>query len=396
MKKRLRIVRGNDFYLVVPVKNIVFVRDQEGRVSRSELSVPLSECSVLNVNIVCECGKEKATTFSVDGSSLIVKVDSTTPCGWYGIEVTYKLAGKQYRSFECDVFKIVENNGKSFVSGEQYQGERSYNVDTMYTLMSIIDEEDLRVIIGELEREAMREVAHEVSPIEQGDAVGNSGNLPSAKLKDSDCYASGLGSLAVGVDVRTNHKGGFAFGVRNEYDTTGGDGEDDYLVGSVGGGYYIQQAGGVLKIIRKNLLEIWRNGSFCIQVNGQKVRLQDEILRLWTLVNILKGKNIITDNDFVITDSTIDGIVDTYSPVDPRDTTLDEQHFGSAWGALPVDDNIVKPFTGGHGMLSPEEVGEKLKDDEEEIAPITPSYGYPYYGGSLGSYDYIPEEETTH
>lgn len=391
MKKRLRIVRGNDFYLVVPVKNIVFVRDQEGRISRSERNVPLSSCSVLNVNIVCECGKEKATTFSVDGSSLIVKVDSTTPCGWYGIEVTYKLAGRQYRSFEYDVFKIVENNGKSFVSGEQYQAERSYNVDTMYTLMSIIDEEDLRALIGDAADEAVRGIV----PIVQGDAVGNSGNLPSAKLKDSDCYASGLGSLAVGVDVRTNHKGGFAFGVRNEYDTTGGDGEDDYLVGSVGGGYYIQQAGGVLKIIRKNLLELWRNGSLYIQVNSKKVRLQDEILRLWALVKILKDKEILTDSDFVITDGIMDDIVDTYSPVDPRDTTLDEQHFGSAWGVLPKDENIIKPFTGGHGMLSPEEVGEKLNEEIAEVEPIAPSYGYSYYGGSLGSYDYIPEE-TTH
>lgn len=382
--------------MVVPVKNIVFERDTEGRISKSELSVPLSSCSVLNVNIVCECGNAKATTFTVNGSNLLVKVTGDIPCGWYGLEVTYKLAGRQYRSFERDVFKIVENNGKSFVSGEQYAGEQSYQVDTMWTLMSIIDEEDLQAVIGEFEREAMREVAHEVSPIEQGDAVGNSGNLPSAKLKDSDCYASGLGSLAVGVDVRTNHKGGFAFGVRNEYDTAGGDGEDDYLVGSVGGGYYIQQAGGVLKIIRKNLFELWRNGSLYIQVNSKKVRLQDEILRLWALVKILKDKEILTDSDFVITDGIMDDIVDTYSPVDPRDTTLDEQHFGSAWGVLPKDENIIKPFTGGHGMLSPEEVGEKLNEEIAEVEPIAPSYGYSYYGGSLGSYDYIPEEETTH
>ena len=46
-------------------------------------------------------------------------------------------------------------------------------------------------------------------------------------------------------------------------------------------------------------------------------------------------------------------------------------------------------------MLTVEEIGEKLKDDEEEIAPIIPYYSYPY-GSGLGSYDYIPEEDTTH
>ena len=145
MKKRLRLVRGNDSYLAVPVRNIVFVRDAEGRISKSELSVALSDCSALDVNIVCECGLSKAASFTVSDSSLIVKVaaEMDLPCGWYGLEVKYKLAGRQYRSFERDMFKIVENNGKGFVSGEQYAGEQSYQVDTMYTLMSIIDEADL-------------------------------------------------------------------------------------------------------------------------------------------------------------------------------------------------------------------------------------------------------------
>lgn len=145
MKKRLRLVRGNDSYLAVPVRNIVFVRDSEGRISKSELSVSLSDCSVLDVNVVCECGLSKAASYTISGSSLIVKVaaDMDLPIGWYGLEVKYKLSGRQYRSYERDMFKIVENNGKSFVSGEQYSGEQSYQVDTMYTLMSIIDEDDL-------------------------------------------------------------------------------------------------------------------------------------------------------------------------------------------------------------------------------------------------------------
>ena len=148
MKKRLRLVRGNDSYLAVPVRNIVFVRDSEGRISKSELSVALSDCSVLDVNVVCECGLSKAASYTISGSCLIVKVaaDMDLPIGWYGLEVKYKLSGRQYRSYERDVFKIVENNGKSFVSGEQYSGEQSYQVDTMYTLMSIIDEDDLLAI----------------------------------------------------------------------------------------------------------------------------------------------------------------------------------------------------------------------------------------------------------
>ena len=148
MKNRLRLVRGNDSYLEVPIRNIVFVRDSEGRISKSELSVALSDCSVLDVNIVCECGLSKAASYTISGSCLIVKVaaDMDLPIGWYGLEVKYKLSGRQYRSYERDVFKIVENNGKSFVSGEQWAGEQSYQVDTMYTLMSIIDEDDLLAI----------------------------------------------------------------------------------------------------------------------------------------------------------------------------------------------------------------------------------------------------------
>jgi len=135
---RLKIVRGNDFSLTIPVRSIVF--DKEGsKVIPTANAVPLDDCTLLKVNLVDELGAiTPITSYSMpyDGTdgSLIVHISADLDCGWYGLEITYTLEGRRYRSYERKVFKIVENNGKSYVSGEQFEGEMSYQIDTMWTL----------------------------------------------------------------------------------------------------------------------------------------------------------------------------------------------------------------------------------------------------------------------
>lgn len=135
----LRIVRGNDFPLVAPVRSIVYVRDEYGNVEKSAKDVPLDRCTVLRVSISDVCDDFRAVPFVVHGSDLVVNIPGSLECGWYGIEVVYTLDGRNYRSYERKVFKIVENNGKSFVGGDRYieqsdGGEPSYQVETMWTL----------------------------------------------------------------------------------------------------------------------------------------------------------------------------------------------------------------------------------------------------------------------
>ncbi len=137
--KDLKIVRGNDFCLIVPIRRILFgpVNEYGERVPVST-RIDLNDCSILSVNIVNEFEEKQPIAFSVthgDESSLIVKIKGDRICeGWYGVEVRFTYDGRRSRSYERRVFKIVENNGKSFVDGSMYAGEMSYQVDTMWTL----------------------------------------------------------------------------------------------------------------------------------------------------------------------------------------------------------------------------------------------------------------------
>ena len=134
MNKNLSIVRGNDFTLTAPVKQIVFSRDEFGRSIRGEKDVPLAGCFLLSVNLIGEDEEALPLHFDTDGSNLIIKIGASLECGWYGIEVKFRKGGMQYRSYEKKVFKIVENNGSSSLSGEMFEGEQSYMIDTMWCL----------------------------------------------------------------------------------------------------------------------------------------------------------------------------------------------------------------------------------------------------------------------
>ena len=135
----LKIVRGNDFYLMVPVRRIIFTTDEYGDEVKLGERMHLGESSTLNVCLISgdeERGVSLPYVVSEDDDSkLIVKVfGGKLQEGWYGLEVSGTYEGRRFRSFERKVFEVVENNGKSFASGSMYAGETSYQTDTMWML----------------------------------------------------------------------------------------------------------------------------------------------------------------------------------------------------------------------------------------------------------------------
>jgi len=372
----LRIVRDNDFYLKVPVRSIIFFRDGTNTVVRGTHPVNLAGCSSISVNLVCSCDSNIPVSFTINDSELRVKCAAGLECGWYGLEVRYEYSGRKYRSYERKVFKIVENNAKSFVSGEQYEGEQSYVVDTMWTLMSVVDEVELDELIRQ---DSMRFTEEE---IESMLAYVHDSGANSARMKGSLCTASGSSShaegfittasgasshaegqlchasgdcshaggllsqasgnnsFAHGLNVRTSRSGGFALGAFNDDQAQGGDGEGDYLIGSIGGGYSDENGA----IIRRNIIEFWRNGGIVFNVNGEKVRLQDNIFLLWKLITALLNKEVISSEDI--------------SVVDKDDFTI-----------IKNEDTIVGLEVKTWGFDDGEDIGDKFANDEDNAIP---------------------------
>lgn len=138
MEETLRVVRGNDFYLMIPLRRIFFTTDEYSQEVKLKERMYLNECSLLSVNLIGDDQEPMALQHVVsedDESQLVVKVlGGKLTCGWYGIEVEGTYQGRRFRSYERKVFKIVENNGKGYASGSMYAGEDSYQIDTMWVL----------------------------------------------------------------------------------------------------------------------------------------------------------------------------------------------------------------------------------------------------------------------
>lgn len=135
----LKIVRGNDFYLIVPIRQVAFVKDATGKEVRVEDTIDLNECSNLSVKLVpADCCKKHSLTYSIrpeDASSLRVEIhDKYLMYGWYGLEVTGIYDERNIRAYEKKVFKIVESNEESNVNGNTYRGETGYQIDFMWFL----------------------------------------------------------------------------------------------------------------------------------------------------------------------------------------------------------------------------------------------------------------------
>lgn len=138
MEEALKIVQGNDFYLTIPVRRILFGNDEYGDETIMHERMFLNECSVLSVCLIgddTERVQLKYTISEDDDSLIIAKVPGDKiSCGWYGIEVKGTYMGRRFRSYEKRSFKIVENNAKGYATGKMCSGEGSYQVDTMWML----------------------------------------------------------------------------------------------------------------------------------------------------------------------------------------------------------------------------------------------------------------------
>lgn len=131
----LKIVRGNDFYLIIPVRKAVFITNEDGRNVLVEEDFELEDASDLCVNLIDDYDDPHPLEFTLTGSEIIAKVYGCEVENMsYGLEVTGVYIGRCFRSYEKNVFRIVENNGRSFVCGKMFEGEMSYQVDTMTML----------------------------------------------------------------------------------------------------------------------------------------------------------------------------------------------------------------------------------------------------------------------
>lgn len=121
-----RIVRGNDFYLHIPVIKIVGGEKSDFDLTGSD-----------DVR-VCLIGKYNrfTLTHTLSGTSTIVaRVEGDQlPVGTYGIEVTGKLGGNDWRSYECGQLEIVECNDKANV-GQDTDG---ITVEATATVMGTV------------------------------------------------------------------------------------------------------------------------------------------------------------------------------------------------------------------------------------------------------------------
>lgn len=97
-----RIVRGNDFYLSIPVQKVVGGE-------RSDFDLTGSEG--IQVSLIGEF-RRYVLVHTVSGTSTIVaRVEGDQiPCGKYGIEVTGSVGGNDWRSYDCGKIEIVECN----------------------------------------------------------------------------------------------------------------------------------------------------------------------------------------------------------------------------------------------------------------------------------------------
>ena len=119
-----KIVRGNDFTLRIPVKKIV---------NGEQVSFPLTDCTDIAVHVVSKY-KRTALPFSIDKESndvLLADVDGTAlSLGIYALEVTGRLKGANWRSYEYEQFAIVDNNASSDNVFEDNTTDGDTNTDT--------------------------------------------------------------------------------------------------------------------------------------------------------------------------------------------------------------------------------------------------------------------------
>ncbi len=129
MEDELKIVRGNDFYLRVLLRMKYVSEDMYGHRVISEKDCPLDEATELRVFVVNSDGCRIEVPYAIQGSShhvLVLHVKHHLCCGRYGIEVVCIIDGRQIRCYEKRCFRIVEDDGKSYLSLATFEGGQEY------------------------------------------------------------------------------------------------------------------------------------------------------------------------------------------------------------------------------------------------------------------------------
>lgn len=262
--KELRIVRGNDFIINMPVKNIVFLRDELGYTTKGVLPTDFANCKDIEVNLADGCGWYKPVEFVVKDDLLQIKIDGNIECGWYGVELRYVYEDVKYRSYERKVFKIVESNGGSYATPDVYEGELGYHIDAVWSLACVVDEVYLRSLVGtkSYERGSGENSAQQIGTGAQ--ALGDGSHAEGLGTK-----ALANGSHAEGVETVTSNLGEHACGILNVSNT--GDDAADCTAFSVGIGKPTKY--------RRNGIEVRQNGDIYLWYNGEYVCLQEVLGR---------------------------------------------------------------------------------------------------------------------
>lgn len=198
--KELRIVRGNDFIINMPVKNIVFLRDELGYTTKGVLPTDFANCKDIEVNLADGCGWCKPVEYVVKDDLLQIKIDGNIECGWYGVELRYVYEDVKYRSYERKVFKIVESNGGSYATPDVYEGELGYHIDAMWSLACVVDEVYLRSLVGtkSYERGSGENSAQQIGTGAQALGVASHAEGASTIASGTESHAEGDQCQALG------------------------------------------------------------------------------------------------------------------------------------------------------------------------------------------------------
>lgn len=205
--KELRIVRGNDFIINMPVKNIVFLRDELGYTTKGVLPTDFANCKDIEVNLADGCGWYKPVEFVVKDDLLQIKIDGNIECGWYGVELRYVYEDVKYRSYERKVFKIVESNGGSYATPDVYEGELGYHIDAMWSLACVVDEVYLRSLVGtkSYERGSGENSAQQIGTGAQ--ALGVASHAEGGETEASGDYAHAEGYNTHATNAKAHAEG---------------------------------------------------------------------------------------------------------------------------------------------------------------------------------------------
>lgn len=125
-----RVVEGNDFTLIVALKQPTLV-DSETVIEDFDLS----EATDVAVNIVNSLGKKTSMTYSTEGNKVLVKFDETVKAGLYGVDVTGKKDGLDWRWYAKpgEAIEIVSPSSLA------YAPAGSYSVDAEIGVISLPD-----------------------------------------------------------------------------------------------------------------------------------------------------------------------------------------------------------------------------------------------------------------